>query len=120
MCFLIFWVRNPKDLIFFSTYLKNFKEPSSDQFTVQIDVFVFCHNGASVTIATNITEINLSQTIDSGNLVCNAPDSIKNVSLTIYVPVNSVNLWYPNGYGDQSLYNLKTQVLVNGWFLALS
>ena len=31
----------------------------------------------------------------------------RNVSLSLLVPNNTVQLWWPNGYGDQQLYNLS-------------
>ncbi|XP_043477175.1 beta-mannosidase [Leptopilina heterotoma] len=57
--------------------------------------------------------------LDDGKSITNSTEfslSVKwkysNISLTLQVPLESVMLWWPNGYGDQKLYNLITYVQI--------
>uniref|UniRef100_A0A914C6P0 beta-mannosidase n=1 Tax=Acrobeloides nanus TaxID=290746 RepID=A0A914C6P0_9BILA len=89
------------------------KNSNENFFKVQVDVLTLCQNGISATIVLNISEIGLSTSQPFTNINC-VSGIPSNLSQTFNVPTNSIMLWYPNGYGNQTLYTLNTQLLVNG------
>uniref|UniRef100_A0A914DW41 beta-mannosidase n=1 Tax=Acrobeloides nanus TaxID=290746 RepID=A0A914DW41_9BILA len=84
---------------------------SNSQFNVQVDVLAFCHKGSSVTIDINVPGV-LSMELGTPTLDCQ-PGIPKNITLVLPAKDSSVQRWWPNGYGNQTLYTLNTTISVN-------
>uniref|UniRef100_A0A914Z8X2 beta-mannosidase n=1 Tax=Panagrolaimus superbus TaxID=310955 RepID=A0A914Z8X2_9BILA len=84
---------------------------SPSKFNVQIDVEIFCNprDPLSFTLLSSLPEISIKETKDF-RVTCDK-SGITNVSHQIIVPEASIELWWPNGYGNQKLYTLQTNIL---------
>lgn len=75
-----------------------FKE--KDNFRVEIETRLIASETTSGTLVASVLK---ASTKSSVNL---APGENR-VRMTLHVPLDIVNLWWPNGYGDQPLYQLN-------------
>lgn len=78
-----------------------------------MDTYVFCHNGSTVTISLNMTEHNILSS-NTTILTCKQNAPLYSISQVFNVSNGIIKRWWPNGYGEQTMYTLNSQVLANG------
>lgn len=71
-------------------------------FEVDIQTILELGDGKTVTNATNNSLINVKR-------------RYTNTSIILTVPQDSVQLWWPNGYGEQKLYKLTTKIRISNY-----
>ncbi|KAE9551151.1 hypothetical protein FO519_005638 [Halicephalobus sp. NKZ332] len=89
-------------------------DSNSNNFTLLVEADVFClpKSSVSFSLSASLPEIATKQSTNF-KITCDS-SGISTVSYNITVPQSTVSLWWPNGYGQQKLYDLLIQTLVDG------
>ena len=87
---------------------------TSNNFNLLVEADVFCVPKTNLvfSLSASIPEIELKQS-NIFKIICDN-SGISTVSFNMVVSQSKVSLWWPNGYGQQKLYDLLVQTLVQG------